>query len=116
MPKTLLHDPRLRMPRWILSGAIAGLCFCLWAPSLSLAADDSADELIRRAKSECDQGRLATERETRKEHFERGQALGERAVTLADGNADAHFAVFCNMGELMRLDGETIRSVFALRR
>ena len=45
-------------------------------------------------------------RDTRKEHFERGEALATQAVALDDENADAHFAVFCNLGELLRLDGE----------
>ena len=80
------------------------------------ASEDSAAELTRRARIECEQGRSATARDVRQDHFTRGQALAERAVTLDGQNADAHFEVFCNMGELMRLDGESIRSVFALRR
>src|SRR5207237_1284930 len=44
------------------------------------------------------------------------QALAERAVALDDNSADAHFALFCNLGELMRLDGENLTQVFQLRR
>src|SRR5439155_106677 len=29
---------------------------------------------------------------------------------------DAHFALFCNLGELMRLDGENLSQIFQLRR
>jgi tetratricopeptide (TPR) repeat protein len=50
-------------------------------------------------------------------HFEKGQAMGEQAVALDDRSADAHFALFCNLGELMRIDGElSITSVMGFRR
>jgi len=55
-------------------------------------------------------------RDEREQHFTRGRELAERAVTLDDDSAAAHFALFCNLGELMRIDGESITSVFALRR
>jgi len=37
-------------------------------------------------------------------------------VAADDLDAEAHFALFCNLGELMRLDGETITSVVGFRR
>ena len=55
-------------------------------------------------------------REDREQHFTRGRELAEQAVALDDDSAAAHFALFCNLGELMRIDGESISSVFALRR
>src|SRR5439155_1720424 len=64
----------------------------------------------------CEAGRRTIDREARKAHFDRGQALAERAVALDDNSADAHFALFCNLGELMRLDGENLTQVFQLRR
>ena len=79
------------------------------------AADDAAD-LARRSLVECEAGRAVTSRTERKAHFDRGQELAEQAVAADDGCADAHFALFCNLGELMRLDGESIRSALALRR
>jgi tetratricopeptide (TPR) repeat protein len=80
------------------------------------AADDSSPSLAASARAECDAGRRASDREARKEHFDRGQALAERAVALDDNNADAHFALFCNLGELMRLDGESLSHALQLRR
>ena len=80
------------------------------------AADDSAPSLAASARAECDAGRRASDREARKEHFERGEVLAEHAVALDDNNADAHFALFCNLGELMRLDGESLSQAFQLRR
>ncbi len=76
----------------------------------------SAADVASQARSECDKGRGATARDTRKQHFERGEALAVQAVGLDDGNAGAHFAVACNLGELLRLDGEKVTSVLGLRR
>src|SRR2546426_10242337 len=99
---------------------------CTWRvlmalASLSLAtaaraADDSVPSLTASARAECDAGRRTADRAARKAHFDRGQALAERAVALDDNSADAHFALFCNLGELMRLDGENLSQIFQLRR
>lgn len=78
--------------------------------------DSPAAALSSQSRTECEAGRHALTREERKAHFERGQELGQQAVALDEQSAEAHFVVFCNMGELMRLDGESISSVFALRR
>ena len=67
--------------------------------------------------TECYAGRVTQDRTSRVGHFEKGQALGERAVALDDRSAEAHFALFCNLGELMRIDGEVnITSVMGFRR
>jgi tetratricopeptide (TPR) repeat protein len=101
-----------RPPSW----RVLMVALCL-APALSArAADDSAPSLAATARSECESGRREQDRAGRKLHFDRGQALAERAVALDDANADAHFALFCNLGELMRLDGENLSQVFQLRR
>lgn len=76
----------------------------------------SAPDLAHQALSECEQGRKATTRDDREAHFHRGQRLAEQAVAADDNNASAHFSLFCNMGELMRIDGESISSIFQLRR
>ena len=66
---------------------------------------------------ECHLGRIAQERADRLAHFEKGQRLGEQAVASDDQSADAHFALFCNLGELMRIDGEmSLSSVMGFRR
>lgn len=66
---------------------------------------------------ECNTGRVTQDRTSRISHFEKGQSLGEQAVALDDGSADAHFALFCNLGELMRVDGEVnITSIMGFRR
>ena len=89
------------------------LCLFLSRPAFSA---DTAASLAASARAECEAGRRASGREDRKQHFERGQALAERAVALDDNCADAHFGVFCNMGELMRLDGETLSGAIGLHR
>lgn len=66
---------------------------------------------------ECHAGRITQDRASRIGHFEKGQALGEQAVALDDRSAEAHFALFCNLGELMRVDGElNITSALGFRR
>lgn len=80
------------------------------------AAGQSASALAAQAKQECDRGQEASTRDARKQHFERGEALATQAVALDDTSAEAHFAVVCNLGEMLRLDGEKITSVFGLRR
>lgn len=76
------------------------------------SATDLADSALR----ECELGQMAPARDQRVAHFERGQALGEEAVTLDAQSAAAHFAVFCNLGEMLRIDGEKITSLFGFRK
>ena len=93
----------------------AGFVVLAAAVAPAARADNTASELARRALAECEAGRQATARTDREAHFQHGQTLGTQAVSADDASADAHFALFCNMGELMRLDGESIASVFQLR-
>jgi tetratricopeptide (TPR) repeat protein len=91
-------------------------CVILASPSVILA-QQSHQLLIHGAMTECYTGRITQDRASRVGHFEKGQALGEQAVDLDDRSADAHFALFCNLGELMRIDGElSITSVTGFRR
>ena len=84
-------------------------------PSTSVG-QESAQELSAQALHECQKGRTAQVRHIRLAHFERGQSLAERAVKLDNQFADGHFALFCSLGEKMRLDGELFSSVFGFRR
>jgi tetratricopeptide (TPR) repeat protein len=91
-------------------------CWLLANPD-SLRAQQSSQLLSEGAMKECNTGRVTQDRTSRVGHFEKGQALGEQAVALDDRSADAHFALFCNLGELMRVDGEVnITSVMGFRR
>lgn len=99
--------------RLIIAGII-GLTFFLM-PTLA-SAGETASLLSQQALQHCEQGRAATARETRLANFEQGQALAEQAVAANEGSADAHFALFCNLGEQLRLDGESLTSVFGFRR
>jgi tetratricopeptide (TPR) repeat protein len=91
-------------------------CWILAIPS-ALLAQQSPQLLIQGAMKECYEGRITQDRTSRVGHFEKGQTLGEQAVALDDRSADAHFALFCNLGELMRIDGElSITSVMGFRR
>ena len=88
----------------------------LWAPPDTSVARQTAKSLSRQALQECEFGRQAKERAVRLAHFQKGQALAERAVALDERYADAHFALFCSMGEQLRIDGEGIGSVFGVRK
>ena len=91
-------------------------CAILANPA-TLLAQQSSQLLIEGAMTECHAGRVTQDRTNRVGHFEKGQAMGEQAVALDDRSADAHFALFCNLGELMRIDGElSITSVMGFRR
>ena len=91
-------------------------CVILASPS-AILAQQSHQLLIHGAMTECYTGRITQDRASRVGHFEKGQAMGEQAVALNDRSADAHFALFCNLGELMRIDGElSITSVMGFRR
>ena len=97
------------------TAAALGASLLLSLP-LAATANQKAADLTAQAMHECGAGQDAASRDTRKEHFERGEALASQAVTLDDGSAAAHFAVVCNLGEMLRLDGEKITSVFGLHR
>ena len=49
-------------------------------------------------------------------HFRESQALAERAATSDDQLADPRFALFCSLGEQMRIDGESLAGIFGFRR
>src|SRR5262245_41476427 len=80
----------------------------------SSRADDAAD-LAKQALAECNAGRLSTDRDVRIAHFTRGTELAGKAVAANDLSADAHFALFCNSGEQLRVDGERITSVLGFK-
>lgn len=77
---------------------------------------DSAKALSMKALHECHTGRSAKERHIRLAHFERGRALAEQAIELDNELADGHFALFCTIGEKMRIDGELFSSVMEFNR
>lgn len=75
-------------------------------------AEESSQALTKQAMDECHEGRRAKEETVRVDHFEQGRKLAEKAVGLDERSADAHFALFCNIGERMRANGEVLFSVF----
>lgn len=106
----------MRVARTLLAVlCLAGLRGFAMGADAAAAVPTGAD-LAKQALIECEAGRRATERADRQAHYERGQQIAERAVAADDRSAEAHFAIFCNMGELMRLDGESVSSVLQLNR
>jgi tetratricopeptide (TPR) repeat protein len=103
----------MRMNTLVLVGVLASSLSFLPMPS---QAQESGKRLTRQALEECNRGRLALDRATRLAHFQQGQSLGERAVEADERSAEAHFALFCNLGELLRVNGESLTSLFGLHR
>lgn len=113
MAAPLGHHARAMHPRLFV---VLAICACTAVhPGAARAGNESAAEFAHRALAECERGREAVARDEREAFFKSGQTLAKRAVALDERNAQAHFALFCNKGELMRLDGESVSSLFALR-
>ncbi|MFZ1747871.1 MAG: hypothetical protein WAU17_18315 [Nitrospirales bacterium] len=83
-----------------------------WLVIPGVWAEESSQVLTNQAMDECHEGRRAKDEMVRVAHFERGRKLAEKAVELDERSADAHFALFCNIGERMRANGEVLFSVF----
>ncbi len=96
--------------------SLVAAAILLTTSGVTTAAAESATQLATTAMRECEQGQVATTRDRRVAHFERGQALAEQAVALDEKLAAAHFAVFCNLGEMLRVDGEKVTSLFGFRK
>ena len=80
-------------------------------------AQQSAQELSKLALEECQKGRIADTRDVRMGHFERAEAIAERAIEADEQYAEAHFALFCSLGEQMRIDGPpSFSSIFGYNR
>lgn len=96
-------------------------CAILMTIGVVLSAEQASagtpvQQLTTNAMHECAQGRLANTRAERIQHFASGQAFGEQAVATDESSPDAHFALFCNLGEQLRVDGESLTSLFGFRR
>ncbi len=102
----------MRKMMWVPAILLAVLSSAPWGVS----AQESAGELSVKAQKECDLGRRAQERSIRLAHFERGQVLAEQAIALDDQLANAHFALFCSLGEQIRIDGDSFSAPFAFGR
>ncbi|MGH7229607.1 MAG: tetratricopeptide repeat protein [Nitrospiraceae bacterium] len=102
----------MRKMMWVPVILLAVLSSAPWGAS----AQESAAELSVKAQKECDLGRRAQERSIRLAHFERGQVLAEQAIALDEQLANAHFALFCSLGEQIRIDGDILSSPLAFRR
>jgi len=79
-------------------------------------AGTAVQRLTAESMHECSLGRQAQTRADRIQHFASGQAFGEQAVAADESSPDAHFALFCNLGEQLRVDGESLSSLFGFRR
>lgn len=113
---------RLRIQRSMIKAAcllIGWLYFIFWTAVPGWTEEpgrESAELLSTLALQACHEGRSVTNRADQVAHFQQAQRLAERAVQLNDQLADAHFALFCALGEQMRVDGELLTSVWEFNR
>lgn len=106
----------MKVSSLLLNATLIGVCAITGLPAKPAFAGESPAELSAEALAECHKGRVAQVRDERLAHFERGLVLAKRAVAMDDRWADGHFAVFCTLGEKMRLDGEFLGSLFSFNR
>jgi tetratricopeptide (TPR) repeat protein len=101
----------------VIAGVGAGVAVVLLcAVPEPVPAQHPGTELSAAAQKECDLGRAAKARTERLAHFQRSQTLAERAVAANAQLADAHFALFCSLGEQMRIDGEGLSAIAGFKR
>ena len=103
------------MRQHLLAALVASLCLGTGLGSAPARASESAAALAQQALADCEAGRQSGDRTERERLFNAGQDLAKRAIALDDNLADAHFSLFCNKGEAMRLDGESLKDVVGLR-
>lgn len=80
----------------------------------ALATEQTGGGLAAQSLAACKAGRAAKDRASRERYFKNGIALAERALAINEASPDAHFARFCNKGELARIDGESLGALVAL--
>ena len=103
------------MRQHLLAALVASLCLGAGFGSVPALANDSAASLAKQALADCEAGRQSPDRAERERLFVNGRDLAKQAIALDDASADAHFSLFCNQGEWMRLDGESLKDVVGLR-
>ena len=95
-----------------MCGLVALLCL---AVGVAGAADPPGTPASREALELCHRADDAPEGE-RAALLDRALAQAERAVVADDGDALAHFAVFCSLGGKMRRAGASVGALAELRR
>lgn len=81
-----------------------------------LAADPPGSATSNESLAVCEQAGNASDPAEKRRLLARGIALGEAAVAADERDAKAHFAIFCNLGKQMRLDGIGLASLVSVRR
>ncbi len=102
------------LPR-LLMLLVLNLILCLVSPAPGAAAQ-SAEEVSAQALAACQEGRGMHDPAERLAQFQRAETLAERAIGLKDDLPAAHFALFCGLGEQLRLKGEGLTALFRLPR
>src|SRR5262249_53180317 len=86
-----------------------------WSVGPAHASDASADR-AREAMTVCVSIDSLADRQRQLDRLEEGIALGEAAVAADDGDAQAHFSLFCNLAKQVELAGLSWRILGRVRR
>src|SRR5205814_7654859 len=97
-----------------LKRAAAAAAALLALAGRARAADPPGSPRANQALAVC--LAAAASPEERRANLARGLALAEEAVAADERDAKAHFAVFCNLGNDVKLRGVAVTSLFAVRR
>src|SRR5437870_9826602 len=79
------------------------LALALWITSAVSPARVTAETLVQQAFAALDQAGAESDPERKVVGYQRAQSLAEEAVRHDDGNADAHYALFCGLGRASEL-------------
>lgn len=106
---------------WASTVALAGVLTALLAAAPALAGklvftrDGTGSALARRAVKQCLDA-MKLHGDERVAALEHGLDLAEQAVAADDGDAKAHFAVFCNLGRKLESEGPSLAGIGGVAR
>lgn len=117
----MMREHRTMLRRVPTAMAVCAISVALTAGSaraenLVFASDPSGSPLARESVGLCLEAAKTTDESKRDALLERGLAAAERAVKENDGDAKAHFAVFCNLGRQLESGGASLAGVTNVKR
>jgi len=87
----------------------------LWTAAARGGEPEMGGQMAREAIAICQEADLLPASD-RAATWAAGLARAEEAVRADPQDAAAHFAIFCNLGEMLRVDGEKITSILGFRK
>lgn len=111
-----LHRTRAARRTAVCAGLFLTIAAPAFAATVVTARDDHGTPLAREAVELCMRAGSASADEERVKLIERGLATAEQAVQASESDPKAHFAVFCNLGRKLELEGAGLSSLKQIER